>query len=237
MTSDFDLDAELDRLAEDVRPQARAEAWRAFQRAPHALELDELHAIALTGLAQARARWKTYCAQYDRDPNRTEYFVAYILRRMRGAILDAMRSQDWVTRSARTKVKLLREHGSEIGASEAELVSATGLTAREIRDAEAALAARPVSFDSLSAEGTPHDVTDPAVDVEGSAIVSGVLTAAATVIGSLDETSRYLVVFRYYEGMSLAAAAAALGVELAEARAAWEAAVVAIHDEMLKAVA
>jgi RNA polymerase sigma factor for flagellar operon FliA len=226
-----ELDAELDRLAEEVRPQARAEAWRAFQRAPHALELDELHAIALTGLAQARARWRTYCAQYGRDPERIEYFVAYILRRMRGAILDAMRSQDWVTRSARTKVKLLREHGSETGATEAELARATGLSAREIRDASAALAARPVSFDA-----EPHDVTDATADVEGTAVVSGVLQAATAVVAALPETARYLMVFRYYEGMSLVAAAQLLGVEPDEARRQWESAVLAVYDSMLKAV-
>lgn len=229
---DFDLDAELDRLAEEVRPQARAEAWRAFQRAPHALELDELHAIALTGLAQARARWKTYCAQYDRDPMRTEYFVAYILRRMRGAILDAMRSQDWVTRSARTKVKRLREAGSDSGATEAELSAATGLTPTEIREANIALAARPVSFDA-----EPHDVQDAYEDVEGAAVVATVLDAAAGVIDALDETSRLLVIFRYYEGMSLTQAAATLGIEPGEAKESWERAVVAIHDAMLRAVA
>jgi len=228
----FDLDAELDRLAEEVRPQARAEAWRAFQRAPHALELDELHAIALTGLAQARARWRTYCAQYDRDPMRTEYFVAYILRRMRGAILDAMRSQDWVTRSARTKVKRLREAGSDSGATEAELAAATGLSPAEIREANTALAARPVSFDA-----EPHDVQDAYVDVEGSAVVSAVLDAAASVVDSLDETSRNLVIFRYFEGMSLAQAAAVLGVEPDKAKETWESAVKKVHDAMLRAVA
>lgn len=232
VSPDFELDTELDRIAEEVRPQARAEAWRAFQRAPHALELDELHAIALTGLAQARARWRTYCTQYDRDPLRTEYFAAYILRRMRGAILDAMRSQDWVTRSARTKVKRLREAGSEVGATEAQLAAATGLSLSEIREANTALAARPVSFDA-----EPHDVQDAYVDVEGAAVVATVLDAAATVIDGLDQVSRHLVVLRYYEGMSLAQAAAVVGVEPEAARQSWEKAVVAVHNAMLKAVA
>lgn len=216
---------------EEVRPQARAEAWRAFQRAPHALELDELHAIALTGLAQARARWKTYCAQYERDPNRIEYFVAYCLRRMRGAILDAMRSQDWVTRSARTRVKALREAGCEAGATEAELSRATGLSLAEIRDAEAALAARPVSFDA-----EPHDVTDSSADVEGSAVVSSVLQTATAAIGTLPQTVQHLLIFKYYEGMSLTAAAAALGLEPEQARRQWEQAVLTVHDAMLRAV-
>lgn len=226
------LDQELDRLTEEVRPQARAEAWKAFQKAPHALELEELTAIALTGLAQGRARWRTYCAEKGHDPNATHYYVAYVLRRMRGAILDAMRSNDWVTRSARNKVKLLREAGAETGTGEAELAIATGLTKEEIREAAAAVAARPVSIDA-----EPHDVTDITVDVEGAAVVSGVLDAAGAVIWQLPELSRWMLVYRYYEGMSLSAAASALGVEQAEARTAWERAVREVHNAMLKAVA
>lgn len=226
-----DLDRELDRLTEDIRPQARAEAWKAYQRAPHALELEELHAIALSGLAHARARWREYCAKAGHDENAVNYFGAYAMRRMRGAILDAMRANDWVTRSARAKAKQLRDAGQDQGLTETELAAATGLTAREIRGTAAAVAARPVSIDA-----EPHDVAD-ATDVEGQAVVSSVLTAATVVIADLPETARQILALRYYEGLSLAAAAAALGVPEEEARTAHEQAIIAVHDAMIKAVA
>ena len=226
-----DLDAELDELTDDIRPQARAEAWKAFQRAPHALELDELHSIALTGLAQARARWYQYCRENSYSPNETRFFHAYCLRRIRGAILDAMRANDWVPRAARTRAKQLRDAGQDQGLSEGELTAATGLTSREIRETVAAVAARPVSIDA-----EPHDVAD-STDVEGAAVVSSVLDAAVVVISGLDEFSRTLLVLRYYEGLTLTAAAELLGVEPDAARLAHERAVLAVHNEMIRVVA
>lgn len=227
-----ELDAELDRLTDDIRPQARAEAWKAFQRAPHALELDELHSIALTGLAQARARWRTYCAKNEFSPEATQFYAAYCLRRIRGAILDAMRANDWVTRSARTRAKKMRDAGADRGLTEAQVSAATGLTAREIRETAAAVAARPVSFDA-----EPHDVADCAEDVEGAAVVSGILGCVTEVIVAMPELQRSMLVLRYYEGLTVAAAAEAAGVSPDEGREAFEAAVCRVHDEMLKAVA
>jgi len=225
------LSAELDRLTDEIRPQARAEAWKAFQRAPHALELDELHSIALLGLSQGRARWMAYCEKYQYSPDRTEFYMVFCLRRMRGAILDAMRANDWVTRSARTRAKKLRDVPE--GLSEGEVMAATGLSARDIRDTAAAVAARPVSLD---ANEVP-DIADGGEDVEGSAVVSSVLGAAAAAIAGLDPLARLMLVLRYHEGLAIPAAAASLGVRPAEARAAWEKGVCAVHDAMLLAVA
>jgi RNA polymerase sigma factor for flagellar operon FliA len=229
--TDDALDAVLDKLTDEIRPQARAEAWKAFQRAPHALELDELHSIALTGLAQARARWLAYTEKYGYDPHATQFYMAFCLRRIRGAILDAMRANDWVTRSARTRAKKLRDAG-EGHLGEAELIAATGLSAQEIRDTVAAVAARPVSLDA-----EPQDVADASEDVEGSAVVTSVLEAVAAAISGLDELSRTLLVLHYHEGLPIPAAAASLGVRPEEARAACERGVCAVHDAMLLAVA
>lgn len=226
-----DLHAELDRLTEEIRPQARAEAYKAWQRAPHALELEELHAEALTGLAQARARWFRYCEVNSFSPAETRFYAAYCLRRIRGAILDAMRANDWVTRSARTRAKQLREAGADRGLPEAELAAATGLTAREIRETTAAVAARPFSFDA-----EPYDVADAAEDVEGAAVVSSVLGSVTGALAALGGDAQRLLVLRYYEGLTVPEAAAALGMDPDQARELHEEAVLAVHDEMLKAV-
>lgn len=230
--TDAELEAELDKLADEIRPQARAEAWKAFQRAPHALELDELHSIALTGLAQARRRWPAYCEKYGYSPYRTEFFAAFTLRRIRGAILDAMRANDWVTRSARTRAKRLRDAGSDQGRPETELAAVTGLTSREIRDVTAAVAARPVSFDA-----EPQDVADAAEDVEGAAVVSSVLDAVASAVARLDKLAREVLALHYYEGLPVPAVAGSLGVPAREARDAYERGVYAVHNAMLLAVA
>jgi DNA-directed RNA polymerase specialized sigma24 family protein len=153
------------------------------------------------------------------------------LRRIRGAILDAMRANDWVTRSARTRAKALRDAGGDRGMDEAALAAATGLSSVQIRETAAAVAARPFSFDA-----EPHDVADSSEDVEGAAVVSSVLASVTAALGAMDQSAARLLVLRYYEGLSVADAAAALGVEPEVARELHEEAVLAVHDAMLRSV-
>ena len=228
---DPEVAARVAGLVAEIVPQARAEAYKVWSRAPHALELDELHAIALKGLAEASARWQVYCAEKGHDPRAFEYFPAYVLARMRGAMLDNLRSQDWVTRSDRTRAKAIRDAGQDRGASEAELAAATGMSVTEVRSTLAAVSARPVSIDA-----EPHDVADE-MSVESQVLVAEVLSAVTEVTRSLPPDIQVLLALRYYVGRSLADAAAALGLDPAEAARRHVAAVLAIHDAMLRKVA
>jgi RNA polymerase sigma factor for flagellar operon FliA len=223
--------ARIGELTAEIFPAARSEAYRVWQRAPHALELDELEALALSGLAAAAARWPAYCAKHGHDPSRFEYFYAYALRRMRGSMLDYLRSQDWVTRSARTKAKMLREAGQDRGLSDAELAKATGMGIDEVRATAAAVSARPVSMDA-----EPYDVagTD---DVEGQAVVSQVLAAMSGAIGRLSARERVILVLRYYHGMTLPELAPYAGVTPDEAARLHQVVILECHAEMLKVVA
>jgi RNA polymerase sigma factor FliA len=223
--------ARINELVGEIMPQARAEAYKVWQRAPHALEMDELESLALSGLAAAAARWPAYCEKNGHDPTAYEFFAAYSLRRMRGSMLDYLRSQDWVTRSARTRAKALREAGQDLGLSEAELARASGMSLEEVRDTLAAVAARPVSIDA-----EPHDVAG-SDDVEGSAVVSEVLAAVSAVISRLGERARMVLVLRYYHGMTVQELAVALGVTEDEATRLHQRSVLEIHRAMMKAVA
>jgi RNA polymerase sigma factor for flagellar operon FliA len=228
---DPEVAARVSELVAAIMPQARVEAYKVWQRAPHALELDELHAIALKGLAEAAARWQVYCAEKGHDPRAFEYFPAYVLARMRGAMLDNLRSQDWVTRSDRTRAKAIRDAGQDRGASEAELARATGMSVTEVRSTLAAVSARPVSIDA-----EPHDVADEA-DVESQAVVSEVLGAVTAVTAALPPEVQVLLALRYYAGRTIADAAAAVGMEPNEAARAHTRAILDIHDAMIRAVA
>ena len=105
MSLEPEIAARIEQLVVDLLPQARTEAWRRFSAAPQQLELDEMIQLASLGLVMAASRWEQYCAENHYDPGATEYFAAYALRRMRGSMLDAMRSSDWVTRSTRHRAK------------------------------------------------------------------------------------------------------------------------------------
>jgi RNA polymerase sigma factor FliA len=223
--------ARVSLLVAEVVPSARAEAYRVWQRAPHALEMDELESLALSGLAAAAARWPVYCAKNGHDPAAFEYFYAYALRRMRGSMLDWLRSQDWVTRSARTKAKALREAGQDRGLTDAQLAAATGMSVSEVRETLAAVSARPVSMDAEPLDVAGED------DVEGQAVVSEVLAAMSGVIDRLGEPVRTALVLRYYHGMSVLELSAVIGVSPEEAARLHQGAVLEIHEAMLRAVA
>lgn len=223
--------ARVRELVTEIVPSARSEAYRVWQRAPHALEMDELEALALSGLAAAAARWPLYCAKHGHDPSRFEYFYAYALRRMRGSMLDYLRSQDWVTRSARTQAKLLREAGQDRGLSDAELAAATGMGIEQVRAVNAAVSARPVSIDAES-----YDVAG-ADDVEGSAVVGEVMAAMSGVIDRLGHREQVILVLRYYHNMTLPDLAPHVGVSADEAARLHQGAILEIHKAMLGAVA
>ncbi len=226
-----ELRARINQMAADFMPQVRAEAWRVYQRAPHALDLDEMVALGLLGLAQATSKWASYCAAHGYDPEATQFFIAYILRRVRGAMLDALRSQDWVTRSARTKAKQLRDAGQDLGLEEAELARRAGMTVEEVRETLAAVAGRPVSLDA-----EPHDIASQAT-TESQAVVSSILAEAFKAVTARSPVARAVIVLRYYYGKSLAEAAEVIGITEDEAVRQHQAAILAVHNAMVRAVA
>jgi RNA polymerase sigma factor FliA len=224
------LDPEIAALVIEMMPQAKSEAWKIYQTAPHALSLDELTSLAYTGLVMAGARWPVYCASRGYDPKAVNYFAAYSLRRIRGAMLDAMRSADWVTRSMRSRAKALREAGLDAGKTEEELAEATGLSARQIREAVAGVAGRPVSFDAET-----HDVPD-AGDVGEQVVVSGILAAVLTELDQMDAQTQVIIALRYHRGAGFGEIAAALGIPEEAAIELHNAGILAIHNVMLRAV-
>ncbi len=242
MSEPAGLDPEIERLVIDMMPQAKSEAWKVYQAAPHALDLDDLTSLAYTGLMMAAARWPRYCSDRGFDSGcgqvpcadpatcGTRYFAAYSLRRIRGAMLDAMRSADWVTRSMRTRAKALREAGQDLGKTEQELSEATGLTSRQIRATAAGVSARPVSFDAET-----HDVPD-AGDVGEQVVVSGILAAVLAVMDVLDEQTQVILAFRFHQDLGFGEIAAILGITEQRVAELHNAGVQAVHNEMIKAI-
>ncbi len=72
---------------------------------PHYVEFNDLISAGLLGLIQAIDNF---------DPNRGIKFETYAIPRIRGSILDELRSQDWFPRSLRRKAKQLEEAYSSL---------------------------------------------------------------------------------------------------------------------------
>lgn len=87
-----------DELILEYAPLIKFIAQKIAVRLPSNIELDDLISSGVIGLMDAIEKY---------DPTRDNKFKTYAEFRIRGAILDELRAQDWVPRSVRDKAKLL----------------------------------------------------------------------------------------------------------------------------------
>src|SRR6476646_7870081 len=90
--------ADKDKLILEYAPLIKFIAQKIAVRLPSNIELDDLISSGVIGLMDAIEKY---------DPSRDNKFKTYAEFRIRGAILDELRAQDWVPRSVRDKAKLL----------------------------------------------------------------------------------------------------------------------------------
>src|SRR5271165_5750842 len=94
-----------DKLIMEFAPLIKFIAQKIAVRLPSNIELDDLISSGVIGLMDAIEKY---------DPTRDNKFKTYAEFRIRGAILDELRAQDWVPRSVRDKAKLLDRCYSKI---------------------------------------------------------------------------------------------------------------------------
>jgi RNA polymerase sigma factor for flagellar operon FliA len=90
--------ATKDKIIVEYAPLIKYIAQKIASRLPPNIELDDLMSCGVIGLMDAIDKF---------DPTRDNKFKTYAEFRIRGAILDELRSQDWVPRSVREKAKLV----------------------------------------------------------------------------------------------------------------------------------
>ena len=88
------------RLVELYLPLVKYNAERVWARLPDGVELDDLISVGVFGLMDAIDAF---------DLERGVKFETYCVPRIRGAILDELRSMDWVPRLVRSKASKLNE--------------------------------------------------------------------------------------------------------------------------------
>jgi len=109
-------------------PLVRQVVQRLAVRKPPHIDIDDLVSWGIVGLLDAIKKY---------DPGKEASFATYAQFRIRGAILDHLRSLDWVPRSVRQKASLLERtcHSLEnqLGrlATEEEIAAALGMSLQE----------------------------------------------------------------------------------------------------------
>ena len=87
-----------DEIVVEYAPLIKFIAQKIASRLPANIELDDLISCGVIGLMDAISKF---------DPTRDNKFKTYAEFRIRGAMLDELRSQDWVPRSIREKAKTI----------------------------------------------------------------------------------------------------------------------------------
>lgn len=183
-------------------------AGRLALRLPPSVEMDDLIGYGVLGLMDAMEKFR---------PELGVKFETYAISRIRGAMLDGLRSMDWVPHTVRKRVRQLEEAyqvlESRLGraAEDHEVAGHLGITEEELhRLLQDAAVANLASLDDLWYEGeggTPVRQVDGIDDPEQpppSARLEFEETKAALVaaIDALPERERLLVTLYYYEGLT-----------------------------------
>ena len=149
-------------LMERHLPLVKYIAERLLQTLPKSIELDDLVSAGLFGLMDAIRGF---------DPERGIKFKTYCTTRIRGSILDQLRSQDWVPRLVRLKAskidkalnKLTAEYGRE--PTHSELAKALEMEPDELTREIDAASARSVYSLSEKWEDNDDDGSGEKIDV------------------------------------------------------------------------
>ncbi len=195
-------------LIKEYAPLIKFIAQKIAMRLPSNIELDDLISSGVIGLMDAIEKY---------DPSRDNKFKTYAEFRIRGAILDELRAQDWVPRSVRDKAKLLDKTVSDLEAefgrqaSDEEIAAKLNMTLEEFF--ELVNQVRPVSVLSIDEIATFSNVDKKSLmslleDVKianpfiqlSSKSVKDVITGA---IEELPERQRLVLSLYYYEDLNL----------------------------------
>jgi RNA polymerase sigma factor for flagellar operon FliA len=199
---------EKSKLVLEYAPLIKFIAQKIAVRLPSNIELDDLISSGVIGLMDAIDKY---------DPTRDNKFKTYAEFRIRGAILDELRAQDWVPRSIRDKAKLLDRTmvnlEAELGrvATDDEVAKALNLSTDEFH--ELLNQVRPVSLLSIDESQTFSNVDKKSIlnILEGCKLnnpfnqlnIKSVKDLVTQAIEELPERQRLVLSLYYYEDLNL----------------------------------
>jgi RNA polymerase sigma factor for flagellar operon FliA len=205
-----------DRLVLHYAPLVKYVAGRVGTGLPAHVEVADLIQSGIFGLVDAIEKF---------EPERGLKFETYAMQRIRGAILDDLRAQDWVPRSVRGRAREVERALERLGAqlrrtpTDAELAEELGLSLHELRDVYAQLQLTSVvALDELAAAGRgPTPLADILEDQEALDPVALLVDQdnrrqLAQAIAHLAERDRVVVTLYYFENLTLAEIGRVLGV-------------------------
>jgi RNA polymerase sigma factor FliA len=208
-----------ERLVVAYSPMVKFVAGRLGAGLPSHVEDADLISYGLVGLIGAIERF---------EPERGIKFETFAMTRIRGAIIDELRSLDWVPRSVRSRAREIEqvqaklEHELQRAPSESELADKLNMTEEELQSALLEIANSSVyaldelwtvsdsSGDQVSLLDTIAD--EGAADPQEALATTEVKDRLTEAIGGLPEREQLVVALYYYENLTLREIGEVLGV-------------------------
>lgn len=208
-----------EQLILEYAPLVKHVAGRLAVMLPPHVEFDDLVSYGMFGLVEAVERF---------DFERGVKFETYAAARIRGAIIDGLRSADWVPRSVRQKARELEKElirlESRLGraATDDEIAEALGMTVQEYDRLLAELSgASLVSLDEVWVADPEEESqlrlletvsNESAASPEDTLEEKELERLLAEAIDRLPERERLVVALYYHEGLTLKEIGRVLGV-------------------------
>ncbi len=193
-------------LIEHHMPLVRMIAERVLQTLPKSIELDDLTSAGTFGLMDAINGF---------DLSRGIKFKTYCTTRIRGSILDELRSQDWVPRLVRLKAHRLeratRLLEGQLGRlpNQAELAKELGLSMEELQDHQNEASARAIFSLSEKWDDGDDDKEMEKIEIladkkcENPVETIQSRDALDTITRNLTKKERLIILMYYYEGLTM----------------------------------
>lgn len=202
--------AAANKLIENYMYQVIFHVERIASHLPKSVNKDDLKSFGLMGLYDALKKF---------EPSRDLKFDTYASFRIRGAIMDGLRKEDWLPRSIREKTKKI-EHASEQleqthqrTPTSSEIATELNMTAQEVEThTKDSLFANILSIEEKTKsdftdhkEGIGYSIADndTSVSPDGHLLTKEVNKELATSIKSLNENEQMVISLFYNEELTL----------------------------------
>jgi RNA polymerase sigma factor for flagellar operon FliA len=191
------------RLVMQYSPLVKYVAGRLRTRMPDSVEQDDLVSDGVFGLLDAIERF---------EPARGLSFQTFAVPRIRGAIIDGMRSMDFVPRSVRDKLRVV--HRAQVTLEErlgrspedTEVAREVGIPVQQLRDLSRQANSNHANLDDF-------DLADEFSSAADHRVEQGDVNASLMrVVDQLAERDQVIIALYYFEGLTLAEIGQVLGV-------------------------
>jgi RNA polymerase sigma factor for flagellar operon FliA len=191
------------RLVLQYAPLVKYVAGRLRTRMPDTVDQDDLVSDGVLGLMDAIERF---------EPSRGLSFQTFAVPRIRGAIIDGMRSMDFVPRSVRDKLRTVQKAQVQLEErfgrvpEDTEVAAEVGIPVQQLRDLTRQASANHASLDDLDLADELSSAADHHIE-QGDANAS-----LMRVVDQLAERDQVIIALYYFEGLTLAEIGQVLGV-------------------------